>query len=61
VKFCKAFHSGGLLVLPTNIRQGWKSMQVANTLVYYDTAIITSVKSFIVQAPEVKKFGFGEF
>jgi hypothetical protein len=26
-------------------------MQVANILAYYDTAIITAVKSFIVQAP----------
>ena len=26
-------------------------MQVANTLAYYDAAIITAVKSFIVQAP----------
>jgi hypothetical protein len=26
-------------------------MTVANTLAYYDTARITSVKSFIVQAP----------
>ncbi len=37
-------------------------MQVANTLAYYDTAIITAVKSFIVQAPElitaVKNFIF---
>ncbi len=45
------FHSGSHLVLPTNIRLGWKSIQVANTLAYYDTAIITAVKSFIVQAP----------
>ncbi len=45
------FHSGSLLVMPTNIRLGWKSVQVANTLAYYDTAIITAVKSFIVQAP----------
>jgi hypothetical protein len=45
------FHSGSFLVLPTNIRLGCKSMQVANTLAYYDTAIITAVKSFIVQAP----------
>ncbi len=51
MEFCKAFHSGSLLVLPTNIRLGWKSMQVANTLDYYDTAIISAVKSFIVQAP----------
>jgi hypothetical protein len=27
-------------------------MQVANTLAFYDMAIITAVKSFIVQAPE---------
>ncbi len=26
-------------------------MEVANTLAYYDTATITAVKSFIVQAP----------
>jgi hypothetical protein len=45
------FHSGSLPVLPTNFRLGWKSMQVANTLAYYDTAIITAVKSFIVLAP----------
>ena len=47
------FHSGSLPVLPTNIRLGWKSMQVANTLAYYDTAIVTAVKSFIVLAPVV--------
>ncbi len=51
MEFCKVFHSGSLLVLPTNIRLGWKSMQVANTLAYYDIAKITAVKSFIVQAP----------
>jgi hypothetical protein len=28
-------------------------MKVANTLAYYDTATITSTKSFIVQSPEV--------
>jgi hypothetical protein len=51
VEFCKVFHSDSVLVLPTNTRLKWKSMQVANTLAYYDTAIITVVKSFIVQAP----------
>ncbi len=50
MEFCKVFHSGSLLVLPSNIRLGWKSMQVANTLAYYDTAIIVAIKSFIVQA-----------
>jgi hypothetical protein len=29
-------------------------MQVANTLAYYDTAIITAIKSFIVQAPRIR-------
>jgi hypothetical protein len=53
--FCKVFHSGSLLVLPTNIRLGRQSMQVANTLAYYDAAIITAVKSVIVPAPDVKK------
>ena len=32
-------------------------MAVANTLAYYDTATITTVKSFIVQAPGMSKFG----
>jgi hypothetical protein len=38
--------------LPTNIRLGWKQIAVANTLAYYDTATITDVNCFIVQAPE---------
>ncbi len=54
MEFYKVFHSGSCLVLHTNIRLGRKSMQVANTLAYYDTAIITAVKRFIVQAPGVK-------
>jgi len=31
-------------------------MAVANTLAYYDTATITAVKSFIVQAPGQRIF-----
>ena len=61
MEFYKVFHSGSLLVLPTNIRLGWMSMQVANTLAYYDMAIITAVKNFIVQVPGVnviKLFSF---
>jgi hypothetical protein len=27
-------------------------MAVANTLAYYDTATITAIKSFVVQAPD---------
>jgi hypothetical protein len=41
----------GFWNLPTNIRQGWKWIEVANALAYYDMATITTVKSFIVQAP----------
>jgi hypothetical protein len=47
------FHTVSRLVLHTNIRLGWKSMQLANTLAYYNTAIITAVKRFIVQGPGV--------
>jgi hypothetical protein len=43
------------LALPANIRLEWKSMEVGNTLAYYVLATITAVKSFIVQAPEVKE------
>jgi hypothetical protein len=39
-----------LLTLHTNIRLGCKEIAVANTLAYYDTATITVVNSFIVQA-----------
>jgi hypothetical protein len=35
--------------MPTNMRIGLNVMRVANTLAYYDTAIITSVKSFKVK------------
>jgi hypothetical protein len=37
--------------LPTNIKLGWKRMEVANTLAYYVTEIITAVKGFIVYTP----------
>jgi hypothetical protein len=36
--------------MPTNMRIGLNVMRVANTLAYYDSAIITSVKSFKVKA-----------
>jgi hypothetical protein len=43
--------NGRLIVLPANIRLGWKLMEVANTQAYYDMATITAVKSFMVQVP----------
>jgi hypothetical protein len=43
--------SGRLLPLPTNIRLKFKRMALTNTLAYYEMATITSVKSFMVQAP----------
>jgi hypothetical protein len=44
------------LGLPANIRLEWKSMEVVNTLAYYDMEKITAVKSFIV--PSKKNFSF---
>ncbi len=38
------------MAVPTNISLEFKWMEVENTLAYYDTATITAVKSFIVQA-----------
>jgi hypothetical protein len=35
-------------------------MDVANTLAYYDTATITAVKNFIVQAPGGRRREIGE-
>ncbi len=37
--------------LPANVRLGWKIVDVANTLAYYDIATFTVVKN-IVQATE---------
>jgi hypothetical protein len=41
------------IALPANIRLEWKSIEVSNSLAYYDMATITAVKGFIVQAPGV--------
>jgi hypothetical protein len=35
-------------------------IEEANALAYYDTATITAVKSFIVQAPGAKNLGIGK-
>ncbi len=43
--------------LPPNIRLGCKCLTLLNTLAYYDTATITTVKSFIVQTLGVRKNG----
>jgi hypothetical protein len=40
--------------LPANIKPVWKRMAVNNALAYYDTATIAIIKSFVVQAPELK-------
>ncbi len=45
---------GRLLVVPTNIRLGWKSLPETNILTYYENFLITDKKSFIKLAPEVK-------
>jgi hypothetical protein len=48
-------HSGRVPALSANIRLGWKRMAVTNTLAYYNTATITTVKRFIVQQLEVSR------
>ncbi len=42
---------GRLLASPTNLRLGWKGLPRTNTLAYYESLKITTVKSFIVQGP----------
>ncbi len=42
---------GRLLVLPTNIRIGWKGLPRTNTLAYYEHSLIACVKSFITMGP----------
>ncbi len=39
------------LYLSENIRLGWNWLRVTNALAYYQTKLIASIKSFIVQAP----------
>ncbi len=42
--------NGRLVALPSNIRLGWKCVEVANALARYDVTTITVKTSFIVQA-----------
>jgi hypothetical protein len=46
-------HSRVGRALPTNIKLGWEGLPGTNTLVYYKNLLITAVKSFVVQAPEL--------
>ncbi len=39
--------------LPAHIRLSWRGLPLTNTLAYYENPLITAVKSFIVQAPEL--------
>jgi hypothetical protein len=43
--------NGRILDFPTNIRLGWRRLKVENTLAYYNTATIITVKSFKEQTP----------
>jgi hypothetical protein len=47
--------NGWLTALPLNITVGWICLTFSNTLAYYDAAKITAVRSFIVQAPGLRK------
>jgi hypothetical protein len=56
------FHSNGrLLALPAYIKLGWKWLTGANTLAYYDSAIIKAIKCFLVQAPGIDLFSSEKF
>ncbi len=46
------------LALPANIRLGRKGLPRTNTLTYYENLLITTVKSFRVQAAGVNKKSF---
>ncbi len=43
--------NGGLQALPSIIRLGWRQMAMYNTLSYYSTELITTVKSFCRTGP----------
>ncbi len=53
VQLHKRFHTASLLTLPSNIRLVRKWLTVSNSLAYYDTELITAVKSLSVQAPVI--------
>jgi hypothetical protein len=44
--------AGELLTWTPNIGPGWKGLAGISTLVYSGAALITTVKRFIVQAPD---------
>jgi hypothetical protein len=47
------YSNGRLLTLPINSRLTWMLIAVTNALAYYDTATITAVHMFIIQAPRL--------
>ncbi len=48
---------GRLLTLPAIINKGGRVMIMANTLAYFDTAVNTVVKSFIVLVGQISAIG----
>ncbi len=58
VGYLAGFHSHGrTLSLAINVILWWKGISVANTTAYYDTPIITAIKSLAVQVPGWKRSG----
>ncbi len=51
VEDLKGASLGYASALPTNTRLGWKGWPVKNTLAYFGNLPITTVISFIIQAP----------
>ncbi len=52
------FASKAGVYVPANIRLGWKSLKVANTLAYYGAILILSVESIIVPAHGAKHVNY---
>ncbi len=41
-------HQGSLLALPTNVRQGWKSLPGTNTLAYWFHSQVTKKINYVI-------------
>jgi hypothetical protein len=50
-----------ILALHSNIRPGYINLAIANRLAYNTAAIVTNVKSLIVQAPTLQKIEIFQF
>ncbi len=50
---CEAPCMGRLIALPADLKLGQKGLIFTNALAYYDTELISAIKSFLILAPVV--------